>query len=84
MSRRPLPPEAVEEDGYRALVWAILCRAMDDAAGHCDPAGAGPWAKLQAEARAWLQDEDAVEILLELGGYEADMVLARLRQGLPS
>jgi hypothetical protein len=79
MSRPHLPPD-VEEDGYRALVRAILARAVADAQGHCDPTVAQPRAKLQQEARAWLQDEAAVAGLLELGGYDSVSVLARLRQ----
>jgi hypothetical protein len=64
---------------YGALIAAVIHRAWRDATGHCDSPGHSTPEKLQAEAQAWIQDEDAVAALLELAGYDADPVLARLR-----
>jgi hypothetical protein len=73
------PAEVAIANPYAALVFAILRRAVQDAAGHCDAPGKISPARLQQEARAWLQDEQAVTTLLELAGYEPDPVLRRLR-----
>ena len=62
-----------------ALIAAIVHRAWRDAQGHCDSPGHRTPEKLQAEARAWLEDEQAVAGLLELAGYDAAPGLRRLR-----
>jgi hypothetical protein len=82
MSRpgRPKAEAELEACPYRALVAAIVARAVDDARGQCDPRCAQPRAKLAQEARVWLADAAAVAELLELGGFESAPVLARLRQ----
>jgi len=72
------PP--VEEDGYRALVLAIVKRAVDDAHGQCGVTH-GDQAQVRHEARAWLEDETAVAWLLNLAGYDPEPVVGRLRQG---
>jgi hypothetical protein len=86
MSRpgRPKTEAELEACPYRALVAAIVARALLDATGHCDPRCAQPRLKLVQEARIWLRDEDTVAELLAMGGYEAAPVLARIRQCLPS
>ena len=66
-------------DPYQALVLAIVHRAVQDAGGRCASPGRANVAQLQAEAQDWLADEVAVAGLLELGGYDAGLVLARLR-----
>jgi len=66
------------------LVAAILARAMADAQGNCDPCGPVPAARLQHEARAWLADAQAVSTVLELAGYDASVVLKRLRALAPT
>jgi hypothetical protein len=65
-------------DPYVALVLSVLHRAVRDASGQCDSPGKTATEKLQAEAQAWLQDEQAVARLLELAGYDASPVLRRL------
>jgi hypothetical protein len=64
---------------YVTLVLAVLHRAVLDAQGRCDSPGHSTPEKLQAEARAWLEDAEAVAGLLELAGYVAAPVLRRLR-----
>ena len=56
---------------YAVLIAAIVHRAWRDATGHCDSPGHSTPAQLQAEAQAWLEDEQAVAGLLELAGYDA-------------
>ena len=75
-------PPAHDDDPYRALVAAILARALCDAHGLCLAPGASAVAWLQQEARAWLADEQAVRELLELCGVDAEPVLRRIRQQL--
>ena len=69
-------------EGYRDLVIAILRQAVQDAQGTVLAPGSVSPAQLQAEARAWLQDEAAVADLLALAGIEAALVLPRIRQRL--
>ena len=71
---------ASEMDPYAALALAIVSRAVLDARGHCSPARGVPVAVLRADARAWLADEDALRDLVELAGYDARVVLHRVRQ----
>jgi hypothetical protein len=80
MNRPARPPSAAPDDPYRALVAAIISRAVHDARGQCASPGGTGVAQLQAEAQDWLADEAAVAGLLELGGYDAGPLLARLRK----
>ena len=80
MSRPGRPLTDAPADPYRALVLAIVHRAVQDAVGRCHPTVSQPRRQIQAEAQAWLQDDAAVAGLLELAGYAPDAVLARLRQ----
>jgi hypothetical protein len=81
MSAPTRPTVDATPNPYGALVAAIVHRAWRDAQGHCDSPGHSTPEKLQAEAQAWLQDEQAVAALLELAGFEAAPVLRRLRKG---
>ena len=76
-TNRPSVDTAI--DPYGTLIAAIIHRAWRDAQGHCDSPGHSTPETLQAEAQAWLADEQAVTGLLELAGYDADPVLRRLR-----
>jgi hypothetical protein len=76
-TNRPSADTAISP--YGTLIAAIIHRAWRDAQGHCDSPGHSTPEKLQAEARAWLEDEAAVAGLLELAGLDADPVLRRLR-----
>ena len=82
MTKPSRPPEAVEDEGYQGLILAIVHRAWLDATGRCDPLGPNTRDRLQADARAWFADEQAVAGLLELAGYDARVVLTRLRRAL--
>jgi hypothetical protein len=73
------PVEALEPDGYKALVLAIVKRAVDDARGDCALTH-GSADQCQAEAVAWLQDAAAVQELLELAGFDSTRVVERVRQ----
>jgi hypothetical protein len=72
------PETNTSEDPYKILALAIVKRAYDDARGHCQPIGHEAREQLIRQARAWLADTAAVCELLELAGYEAQVVLARL------
>ena len=73
------PPEAVEADGYTALIAAVISRALADAQGPCRSHRPGTPEPPRPEAKTWLQDEAAVAGFLELGGYDAAPVLEPLR-----
>jgi hypothetical protein len=64
---------------YVSLALAILYRAVRDAQGHCDSPGKTAPEKIQGEALRWLAQETTVRDLVELAGYDADMILTRLR-----
>jgi hypothetical protein len=73
------PASEATEDPYATIALAIVHRAWRDATGHCDSPGHSTPEKIRSEAIAWLQDEDTVTELLELAGFDADLVLRRLR-----
>jgi hypothetical protein len=67
-------------EGYRDLVIAIVKQAVQDATGPVLAPGPVSPAPVRAEALAWLQDETAGADLLALAGYDAALVLPRLRR----
>ena len=69
-----------DEDPYVLLVAAIVARACADAEGTVFAPGHQPRTQIQAEARAWLAEEHGVRDLIELAGYDAGLVLHRVRQ----
>ena len=79
---RPYHPQDGSADPYRSLIAAIVARAVLDARGQCNPTHGSNDAQIQADARAWLQDEQAVVALIELGGYDSAGVVRRVRQVL--
>jgi hypothetical protein len=85
---RPTPyqtrPTTLEQptDGYRALIEAVLTRAVHDALGRGDVRGDGQPARVQQDARAWLMAERGAAALLELAGLEADVILRQVRRVL--
>lgn len=81
-SRRPKAEADTEHDGYKALVVAILARAIDDAAGRCASPGHTSVEKIQADAQRWLEDVEAVTELLESAGYTSAHVLPQLQKTL--
>jgi hypothetical protein len=76
------PPAHDASEGYRALMSAVVRQAVLDARGTVFAPGPHSPRQLQDDARAWLQDEAAVQALVELGGYNAEPVLHRVRQRL--
>ena len=77
-------PTAIEltlADPYQALIAAIFERALADATGTCSIRTDRPTDRLQHAARSWLLGQEA-EDLLTLAGYEASVILRRVRQVL--
>ena len=75
--------EAAPSDAYRAIVIAVLQRAVSDACGQGQMRGDErlPADRTQREARSWLLGRGAEE-LLALAGYDADPVLRQVRRVL--
>ena len=73
------PSVDVTPNPYVSLILAIVHRAVQDAQGHCDSPGHDAPERLESEAQRWLADTQAVEEMIELTGFDAGVVLARLR-----
>jgi hypothetical protein len=67
---------------YVTVVLEVIHRAVLDASGRVDLPGKSSPEKIEAEAKRWLADTQAVQDLIELAGYDSGPVLARIRQGL--
>ena len=83
MSAPRRPPEAVEADGYTALIAAIISRALSRCPGPLSShRPATPEPPRPGSASAWLsRTKPPSQRLLELGGYDAAPVLRGYERG---
>ena len=75
-----MPQPASDDDPYRELVKAIVRRAVEDAQGHVIYPGNRPPAQIEREARAWLAEGGGLAELLELAGFDSELVMRRVQQ----
>jgi hypothetical protein len=77
-----IPEVGPDDDGYVALVRAVVCRAVADALGATSPTRHVSPTAIQQEAFAWLAEEDGLVALLELGGFDAEPIVRAIQQSV--
>lgn len=75
-----IPEVGPDDDGYVALVRAIVCRAVADAMGATSPARHVAPGAIRQEARTWLAEEDGLVEILELAGLESTPIVLAIQQ----
>jgi hypothetical protein len=79
-----MPQPASDDDPYVDLVKAIVRRTVEDAQGHVMYPGNRAPAQIEREARAWLAEDGGLAELLELAGFESELVTRRVRLMVPA
>jgi hypothetical protein len=78
------PPPTQTDDPYRALIVAMVHRAVEDAQGHVVHPGNRTPGQVQCEAQSWLTDGRELAAWLELAGFDPASVVERVRWMFPA